>query len=199
MSEPSSLLHTRPSLLMRLRDAGDAAAWKMFVDIYGPFIYRHARRKGLQDADAADFTQDVLGQVVRGMGSFEYSPNRGRFRDWLRTVARRCLGRFIAKLGTTVVNPLPAEGVEASLADSEWTAEFNAYIFKLALERVRPHFEPTSWRVFERVWFDHRSAIETAEELGVSIESVYVTKSRVIKRLEEEVLLLAEDAIPIGT
>ena len=43
---------TRPSLLVRMRDARDGAAWGQFVDIYGPLIYGHARKCGLQDADA---------------------------------------------------------------------------------------------------------------------------------------------------
>ena len=55
---------TRPSLLVRMRDAHDQAAWADFVRLYAPAIYRFARRKGLQDADAADLTQEVLRSVA---------------------------------------------------------------------------------------------------------------------------------------
>ena len=58
-------LSTRPSLLMRIRDSQDALAWNEFVGIYGPLIYAFARKHGLQDADAADLTQEVLRAVVR--------------------------------------------------------------------------------------------------------------------------------------
>src|SRR5262249_52941712 len=51
---------TRASLLVRIRDARDAAAWGEFVDLYAPLVHGFARRQGLQDADAADLTQDVL-------------------------------------------------------------------------------------------------------------------------------------------
>ena len=61
---------TEPSLLFRLRDQQDAAAWTRFVDLYGPLIHRYARRRGLQDADAADLTQDVLCSVARAMRGF---------------------------------------------------------------------------------------------------------------------------------
>ncbi len=88
--------------------------------------------------------------------------------------------------------------VEAPQADTEWTADFNARVLEAALERIRLHFEPATWRIFELVWLGNRSAVATADELGVAIESVYVAKSRVLKRLEEEVLLLAEDLLPFG-
>ena len=51
---------TRPSLLARIRDLGDRLGWSEFVDIYAPLIYGFARKSGLQDADAADLTQEVL-------------------------------------------------------------------------------------------------------------------------------------------
>ena len=56
------------------------------MDVYGPLIYRQGRRRGLQDADAADMTQEVLFQVSRSIQTFEYRPEQGRFRDWLGTV-----------------------------------------------------------------------------------------------------------------
>lgn len=56
---------TRLSLLVRLCDARDDGAWSQFVDIYAPLVYGYARKHGLQDADAADLTQDVL-QAVSG-------------------------------------------------------------------------------------------------------------------------------------
>ena len=65
---------TRLTLLVRLRDAGDAAAWAEFVDLYAPLLYGLARRHGLQDADAADLTQDVLRAVVSAVPRLDYDP-----------------------------------------------------------------------------------------------------------------------------
>jgi hypothetical protein len=79
---------TQPSLLLRIRDAFDAESWRTFVSIYAPLIYRSCRRRGLQDADAADVGQEVLAQVARSIREFEYQPGRGRFRDWLGSVVR---------------------------------------------------------------------------------------------------------------
>src|SRR5947199_835828 len=88
-------LTTRPSLLVRLRDARDAAAWARFVDVYAPLVYGFARKHGLQDADAADLTQDVLRRVSQAAGRLEYDPERGSFRGWLFTVVRNALRTFL--------------------------------------------------------------------------------------------------------
>ena len=77
---------TRPSLLVRIRDARDAEAWREFVRLYSPLVYRFARRKGLQDADAADVTQDVMRAVMSSVRRLDYDPDRGSFRGWLFTL-----------------------------------------------------------------------------------------------------------------
>jgi RNA polymerase sigma-70 factor (ECF subfamily) len=55
--------NTRNSLSLRLSDACDAEAWDQFASIYEPLVYRLARAKGFQDADAREIVQEVL--VVR--------------------------------------------------------------------------------------------------------------------------------------
>jgi RNA polymerase sigma-70 factor (ECF subfamily) len=190
-------------LLVKIRDPGDAAAWATFVDIYAPLIYGYLRRRGLQDADAADVGQEVLSQVARSIRSFTYQPERGRFRDWLGAVTRSKLGRFLHHK-EEAPKPLGAAALEAAedpAADSEWTAAFNARLLQAALERVRPCFEPATWKAFECTWKDGRSAGAAAAELGLPIDAVYVARSRVLKRLREEVLMLAEDVpqlVPLG-
>ena len=131
---------------------------------YVPLIYRFARRMGLQDAAAADISQEVLTEVARCIRSFEYHPERGRFRDWLGILARRRLGRFLKKKGreATDATEEEADASEPCSADSDWTDEFNARILATALERARPHFEPATWRAFECVWLENRRASEIA-------------------------------------
>ena len=48
---------TRHSLLVKLRDPADSAAWGEFLAIYEPLVYRLGRLKGLQDADAKIFAR----------------------------------------------------------------------------------------------------------------------------------------------
>ena len=76
---------TSASLLLRLRQPGDQAAWKRFVDLYAPFLASWARSKGLQQNDAADLVQDVLLTLLHKLPEFEYDQQRS-FRAWLLTV-----------------------------------------------------------------------------------------------------------------
>lgn len=199
MDEKDTSLLTRPSLLIRLRDPADAASWRAFVDTYGPLVYRYLRRRSLQDADAADVTQEVLAEVARCIRSFTYQPERGRFRDWLGSVTKRRLIRFFErqrKLGTSDLPPFGDDLESDALStqgDAEWTDTFNTQILQVALSNIRPHFEPDTWHAFERVWIDNRSASEVALELDRPVHAIYVAKCRVLKRLEAEILILAED------
>jgi len=199
MDNDASSLHTRPSLLVRIRDSQDAESWRTFVELYTPPVLRYCRLRGLQDADAADVTQEVMAQVARSMRSFRYKPERGRFRDWLGTIARRKVNRHLTKknLGTAGAggdHTLEAhDSPRAIEADADWSAEFNAQILRTALDRVRPLFGTATWEAFASVWLENRTAAETASALCVSLEAVYVAKSKVLKRLEQEVLELAED------
>src|SRR5271156_1087590 len=85
---------TRASLLVRLRDGGDAEAWQEFVRLYAPVIYGFARKRGLQDAGAADLMQEVLRSVSNAAPRLEYDPALGTFRGWLFTVTRNKVFNF---------------------------------------------------------------------------------------------------------
>ena len=78
---------TRPSLLFRLRDSRDHAAWVEFVSLYEPVAYRLLRRHGLQDADARDVMQDLFMAVGRSIQRWDADRELGTFRGWLRRVA----------------------------------------------------------------------------------------------------------------
>ena len=60
-----------------------------------PVVYRLYRQRGLQDADAADLTQEVLRAVAAGVGRLDYDPERGTFRGWLYGVVRNKLRDFL--------------------------------------------------------------------------------------------------------
>jgi RNA polymerase sigma-70 factor (ECF subfamily) len=187
---------TQPSLLLRIRDAADVESWQNFVSVYAPLIYRSCRRRGLQDADAADVGQEVLSQVARSIREFEYQPGLGRFRDWLGAVVRNKVFRFLENEARGVrgaVVDTPVDEMGGSEADGEWVAEFHAHLLSTALDRIRERFEPTTWNAFEGVWRNNRPSNEVAQELELPIEAVYLAKSRVLKRLREELILLAED------
>jgi RNA polymerase sigma factor (sigma-70 family) len=195
---------TRPSLLLRLRNSRDSEAWRTFVETYTPLVYAYCRRRGLQASDVADVTQEVMAQVLRSIPDFTYQPQRGRFRDWLGTITRTKLARFLsrnARAGKGEGGDARAEEltwqVEAPESDTLWTEGFHARVLEVAMKRARPDFQEVTWTIFERAWVRGQAAPEVARELGVPIESVYIAKSRVLKRLRTEVVTLAEDYPPL--
>src|SRR6476660_4182112 len=100
MAEPPA---TRVTLLARLKDGADGDAWREFVHLYGPVIYGFARKRGLQDADAADLMQDVLRSISSAAHRLEYDPSRGTFRGWLFTVTRNKVFNFLESRSRRVV------------------------------------------------------------------------------------------------
>jgi RNA polymerase sigma-70 factor (ECF subfamily) len=181
---------TSSSLLIRIRDPRDSDSWATFLQVYTPIVYRFALARGLQQADAADVTQETLLDVVRSIRNFDYRPEQGRFRDWLAVVVRRRLIKFWQR--TKVNDSLMAEPVGAGI-DSEWIDTFQNELLEVVLARVQATVEPHVWAAFEQTWRAGRSAADVSRDLKMPIDLVYSAKSRVLKRLEREVRELGDD------
>jgi RNA polymerase sigma-70 factor (ECF subfamily) len=189
---------TRPSLLVRLRDARDADAWRQFVELYGPIVYRFARRHRLQDADAADLTQEVLRAVSGRIGRLNYDVRRGSFRGWLFTLAHHKLYDLLARRrrqeqgsGDSATHMLLDEQ-PAPDSKEVWNQEHDRQVFAWAAEEVRGQFTPPTWQAFWQTAVEGRDAARVAEELGLSVGAVYIAKSRVQARLREQIQQLAD-------
>jgi RNA polymerase sigma factor (sigma-70 family) len=183
---------TRASLLVRLRDPRDGAAWTEFVDLYAPLVYGYARRRGLQDADAADLCQDVLGAVAGAVGRLEYDPQRGSFRGWLFTVVRRRLSnRRRAQRGRphgggdADTRRLLEECPAPAGAEADWEAEWQRRLFAWACGQVRRDVAEVTWQAFWRTYIDGQPSKQVAADLGQSVAAVYLARSRVLARLRE--------------
>jgi len=192
-------LITHPSLLLRVRNARDNGAWNEFVEVYGPLIFSYCRLRRIQESDAADVAQEVLMRLASALRQFEYQPELGRFRDWLGTVTHRELLRFWGR--QRAMQSLPesdsAGGAPTTEDVSQWTEHFQAELLRLSLERIRSEFTDQTWGAFQLAWFENLSPADVASKLGIGIEKVYVAKSRVLKRLRDEVLRLSED-LPVA-
>jgi RNA polymerase sigma-70 factor (ECF subfamily) len=171
---------TAVSLLAQLREPQSATAWRRFVDLYSPLLYRWVRRCGVQPADAADLIQEVLLAVYHHLPAFERR-RRGSFRAWLRTIA-------VNKVRAVRRRQVPV-ALESELAAdfAGWDEEYAAGLLARVLELTEPEFEPLTWQAFRRVQFDGQPASAVAVELGVSRNAVYIARSRVLRRLREQV------------
>jgi len=195
---------TRPSLLLRIRDAKNQEAWEQFVEIYTPLVYGFCRAHGLQDADAADVAQETMRAVARAMATFEYDPERGRFRSWLHTVVRSKLNNFLAtrqrqpELAGHSTLQLKMEGASTAAEQSSWDAEYHWRMLNWVAERVRGEFQANTWQAFWRTAIDQQDGKEVAQGLGLSVSAVYAAKSRVLARLRQEIQSVDEDTLAAG-
>jgi len=189
---------TNITLIGRLRAPDDDTAWRAFVDLYTPLVYRHCRGRGLQDADAKDVTQEVFTQVSRGMRTFVYDPSRGRFRGWLGTIVSHAIGKHFTRLRRAGqgVGGSDAGGLVAGAQnenDAAWTEEFNTQILRSALDRTRPEFETATWRAFELTWIGETTPQEAAALLERPVPWIYKARFKVLAQLKEQVLFLTAD------
>jgi RNA polymerase sigma-70 factor (ECF subfamily) len=185
-------------LLLRLSDQQDIAAWDQFVTIYQPLIFRLARSKGFQEADAQDVVQEVMLAVSKAIHRWEPDPDKGRFRDWLFRIARNMMINFLTRrkhksLGAVesademlVDHPDPSSSSEAT---QEFELEYRRGVFLLAAERVRAQVRPNTWEAFRLTAIEEFSIAKAARQLGMKEGAVLVARCRVLARMR---LVVAE-------
>jgi RNA polymerase sigma factor (sigma-70 family) len=191
----SPVPETRPSLLLRLRDARNQQAWTEFLEIYEPLITRLIRRRGIQEADVGEVTQEVLLAVASSIHRWESDPERGSFRGWLATIARNLVVNFLIRQSRhprgsgdsqfkrwLEDQPSP-EGEMSALFDLERKRQ----TFRWASDHIRSEFRETTWQAFWLTAVENKDIHDVARELGVTVGVVYVSRSRVMKRLREVV------------
>jgi len=183
---------TRDSLLLQIRDPANRESWSEFAAIYRPIVYRMARRRGLQDADAQDLAQSVLIAIAGAIADWQPDLQRARFRTWLSTVARNAIVDAFRRVrpdagrgGTTHLQRLADEPVSS---DQELAHERRREVWRWAARQVRHEFEEETWLAFWRTAVERIPVRQVAEDQRKTIGAVYTAKSRVMKRLQEKVL-----------
>src|SRR5471030_1275147 len=186
---------TRASLLVRLRDGGDAKAWQEFVHLYAPVIYGFARKRGLQDADSADLMQDVLRSLSSAVHRLEYDPVRGTFRGWLFTVTRNKVFNFLESRSrreqgsrdSRMQQRLEQHADANGDLSADWEADYQRTMAAQAMERVKSEFQAATWEAFMQAAVEGRTPAQVSSRVGLSVGAIYVAKSRVIARLRQEI------------
>jgi RNA polymerase sigma-70 factor (ECF subfamily) len=179
---------TSPSLLQRLRQPGQTDAWERFARLYTPLLVAWSRRPryGLQPADADDLVQDILTDLFRKLPQFHYDPERG-FRGWLRGIFHHKWVDHCRRAGR--VPPGGDEGlseVASPAAMDPAEVEEQQLLLRRALELMQEEFEPTTWQACWQRVAEGRPGAEVAAALGMTENAVHVAKSRVLRRLRQE-------------
>lgn len=185
---------TSASLLDRVRDRGDAASWQTLVDIYTPLIRGWLKRQSGLDQDADDVIQEVLTVVVRRIVEFRREPRVGAFRAWLRSITINCLrdswkarkqrpsaeaDRHVAELLQQLADP-------ASGLSHVWDKEHDQHVTQRLLEMIRSEFTEKTWLAFQRFALNDEPAESVASDLGMTVNAVFIAKSRVLTALRRE-------------
>ena len=184
---------TSLTLLQRLR-ANEAEAWRSMVELYTPVVQHWCARGGVRGADAEDVLQEVFQAAARGLSSFRREKAGDTFRGWLRGITRnlvllhfRRAGRQPrARGGSDAFVQLQEVADAAALPDEDPEPEISA-LYRRALELVRAEFEERTWNAFWLTVVESRAPDEIAVGLGVTPAAVRKAKSRVLRRLKEEV------------
>ena len=179
---------TRKSLILRLRRQDDVEAWEEFVAIYEPMMVRMGRRRGMQDADIQEIIQHVLISVASAI--VRWSPDaEGRFRSWLTRIFRNQMidqFRRDARHAAAVVpdfSAVPGRCADEGVA-AEIQQEYRRQLFRKVAAEVRPHVQESTWQAFWQTAVEGACPADVAQQLELSVGSVYAARSRVMARIK---------------
>lgn len=190
------MLETRLSLLDRVRDPADAAAWAEFVELYRPLLLAYVRNRGVGEHDALDIVQEVFTRLIPALARFQLDHERGRFRTWLWQVAHAALTDWRRRQATRTRSEQAwldqHEPMATPSPDEQWDALYRRRIVEVVLQRVQSVAKPASWACFQGRVLDNRPAAEIAAEVGASVNAVYINASRLLAQVREECAEFAE-------
>lgn len=176
---------TPASLLERLRLPNSERHWDQFVELYTPLLFFWARRMGLGQEDAADLVQDVFVVLSRELPGFRYNKGQ-RFRGWLWTVT---LNLCRQRRRSAAARPsLEAVSDLSEYPQEDWVpefdeAEYRAYLVQRTLKLMQAEFSPPMWQACWETVMNAKPAADVAKDLGITVNAVYLAKSRVLRRL----------------
>jgi RNA polymerase sigma-70 factor, ECF subfamily len=197
------------SLLDRVK-RGEPEGWQRLVNLYSPLVVAQCRRERVTGADANEIVQEVFTTLVHKIEGFQKQPGPS-FRSWLRTITRHKLGDHFRRLqrpargvgGTDAkmaIDQLPDPVGESIDETDEHDASDRRLLCRQALRLIRPEFHPRSWQAVWRVVVDNQRPADVAALLGMTVNAVYVGRSRILGRLREVLVDLGEsefDADPL--
>ncbi|MES2792308.1 MAG: sigma-70 family RNA polymerase sigma factor [Planctomycetota bacterium] len=182
------------SLAIRLRK-GSADAWHELVDLYGPLIASWCRQAGLTLESQSDVGQEVLLAVFRGIGKFDPHLPHATFRGWLWKITRNAVMQSRRRIAPQGAGGSTALGQLAAIPDPwappSWdeppsNPDDTAMLLARALNQIRQTIEPLTWNAFWNTAVLGHSAPEVAAELGMTSMAVRQAKSRLLRRLRQQ-------------
>ncbi len=190
---------TNESLILRVKDPADAAAWSDFLAIYRPVVVRMACGRGLQHADADDLAQQVFLSVAKAIEDWQPDSKGPPFRAWLARITRNAIVNALTRPrpdaagGSTSVHEMLRE---LPVRDGETTQllveESRREAMRWAAGEIRSEFTEVTWVMFWKTSIEGASVTEVAHQQNKTPGAVYMARFRVMQRLKEKLLEVSE-------
>ncbi len=184
---------TSTTLLEALHDPTDSAAWQRFDVTYRPILFRFALKLGLDQDDANEAAQRTTVAFCQAHRRGMYDRSKGRFKNWLLTVARNEIAKLQAQRAKQAALASDQDVLVAALPSAQgpqspssiWDAKWEEHVLVLCLQEARRKFLARDMRVFELLTIEQRSTAAVAEEMGMTTNAVYKTKYRVLRYMTQ--------------
>ncbi|MCA9064086.1 MAG: sigma-70 family RNA polymerase sigma factor [Planctomycetaceae bacterium] len=189
---------TNTSLIRRIKESADDAAWSHFLSIYRPVVMRLAMSRGLQHADAEDLTQIVFSSVAAAIDKYRPQRDERQFRYWLGRICRNAIVNAITRNPAQKVELREFDRLceeparEASDLSAELLKLTRAEAIRWAAGQVRPEFTEDTWQMFWLSSIDGQASSDVATRMKKTRGAVYIARCRVIQRIKE-VLMQSSD------
>ncbi|MGH7173211.1 MAG: RNA polymerase sigma factor [Gemmataceae bacterium] len=189
---------TSLNLLQRARD-NDAEAWRRVLELYRPLVLYWCVRGGIRAEDAEDVAQEVFAGAAAGLAAFHRDQPGDTFRGWLRGITRNQLLMHFrreqrqprAEGGSEAWQRLNEVGDPLAGVEADELMEMRQ-LYRRALEHVRGEFAERTWQAFWLTVIEGRAPATVSPEVGLSVAGVRQAKSRVLRRIKQELGELIE-------
>ena len=176
---------TRPSLLLRIRDREDSAAWEAFDAIYRPMLFRFARSRGLEEADTDDVVQQCMASIQAHIESFDYDPDKGRFKSWLRTMVNNRIRNLLRDRREKQADTREFENVldPADTPEEAFERLWMQQHLWHCLRQVQAEVEQATFKAYQYYVIEQRPIDEVCRELNLTTNQIYTIKWRLTEKV----------------
>lgn len=191
---PSSDQPGTTTIVRRVQEDGSEESWVQFVQRYEYVIVEYAISSGLRPDQADDLRQTVFLELIKLLPTLSIDPNRGCFRSILRTMVKRRTTDLIRLhyRDSKIYANLAAD--QSNHKIPLWENAWESGLMKQALTEVAALVNPNTYQAFELTTISGVPPREVAKLLGMSVDSVYQSKSRIKAAAEIHYKRLSKEA-----
>jgi RNA polymerase sigma-70 factor, ECF subfamily len=182
MEPATGALVPQPGVSLAERIAnGDHAAETELVQQYSRPVFLICLTRTRDREMARDLTQDVLFAVIKSLRKSQLRESE-KLAAFIQGTARNLINNFVRTKIRRAEDPL--ENPDAFYFDHG--AEFSRVEHRSTLVKAMADLNDLDRQILELSAVDGMSAVEVAEELGISHDAVRTRKSRALKRIAEK-------------